>query len=327
MCIDPGTAIALAGVGLKAFGSSKAGKDADKAAKEQALISIANGESQRDTAIYNAGVLREQAIRLRGESVNRLKEVAGININRLDTTLGINTNRINTVTSINKGRIQEVADTNIGRLRDKAAQTYERGIEDENAVRENTSQTISTQRATYGARGVMIDTGTPAAMQIDSARAGEVDALRVRRNYRIAAEDLLEQAKDVRRDADWQIGDLTRTSSWQLDDINMSTGAQGNDITRNLGYDLSDTEYEASNLDLQATMTIAQGEAAYAAALNNAKATSSAGTAAKQAGNINAAANIAAGIDPKWFTSNSAAVVASAPNSVGPMNTANGGYK
>jgi hypothetical protein len=131
---------------------------------------------------------------------------------------------------LKSARTQEVADTTVRRLERDAAQQVVYGSEDENQIRRLAAETISSTRAFYGARNIVIDSGTPAALQVDAARMGEVDALRVRRNYRIKAEALLENAADIKRDALWQIGDINRVAAYSITDIRKETGRNLEDI-------------------------------------------------------------------------------------------------
>jgi hypothetical protein len=68
-------------------------------------------------------------------------------------------------------------------FRKKGTEIARKGVAEENDLRSEVARIISSQRAGYAAGGVIINRGTPAAMQIGTARAGEVDALRIRDNY------------------------------------------------------------------------------------------------------------------------------------------------
>ena len=345
------TVLGATSLGLAAGSQIEAGRQAKDAYSASAAIAQADAAHRKQVADYNAGILREQAIRLRNEQTSRISEVGNINLGRLGEDLDMNVGRIKQVTGINlarvnestdtnikrisesamisSARIQQVADENVRRLEKQATQTIERGGEDENAVRRIGAETISSQRAFYGARNVVIDTGTPAAMQVDTARMAEVDALRIRRNYRLQAESILQQADDIKRDASWQVGDinrvaayqisdlqqqrsqtisdLTREMSWQVGDMQRTTGQQIQDITRNMGYDLSDVEFEAKKLDQQAALTILQGDAEMAAGLNRTNAYKQAGSDAMTQSILSAAGTVIGGVNPKWFNSSSAA--------------------
>jgi len=57
------------------------------------------------------------------------------------------------------------------------------GIEEENKQRRMTAELLSQQRATLGAGGVVVDSGSALQLQEDTANLGETDALRIRSNY------------------------------------------------------------------------------------------------------------------------------------------------
>lgn len=355
--------VAVAVAGVSAVGQLKAGSDAKKAADKNADIAIADATHRKEVSEYNAKILKEQAERLRNEQVARLNEVAGINTGRITEDMEINIGRISeayqtnvsrllksSTTSINRviedsliksAQVQEKADTTVRRLERDAATQVEIGSEEENKIRRIAAETISSTRAFYGARNIVIDSGTPAALQIDAARMGEVDALRMRRNYRLKAQAILEQASDVKRDALWEIGDINRVAAYQLTDLRETAGNQlidltrdmsyttsdinrtGNqqlsDINRNLGYDLSDNEFEATKLDQQAALTLLQGDAALSAGINRSEAYKDAGTNAFTQGVLGAVGAVIPQINPKWLTSNSSAnvpIVTSQPSYV-----------
>lgn len=350
MC-DPITAIAVTATGVGAYGQYKAGRDQREAYQKQAISETAYAESQREIARYNADILQQQALRLRNEQVGRINEVAGINIQRLAEAADINIGRTqrarttnvsrliqDTGTNIdrveaeaerNLTRVRQVAEDQIDELRTQANLTREVGAESENDRRQQTADDISDIRASYGARNVVIDSGTPASLQVDAARMGEVEALRIRRNYRMDAERYEREAMRTAREANWEMEDIARsrdeflTDSFlnmgrQVSDLNLAaddwisdirrtTDYQIGDIRRNLGYDLSDTEFEAKKFDQQAALAILQGDAEYTAGLNRSDAYGEAGSDAYTAGILNSASTIAAGINPKWFNPKSAA--------------------
>lgn len=83
---------------------------------------------------------------------------------------------------------------NARQLSIQASRTRRTGVEEENKIREATSQRISSIRASFGAGNIIADTGTPASLQITAAQFGEIDALRVRRNHMEAAGELDQRA-------------------------------------------------------------------------------------------------------------------------------------
>lgn len=65
-------------------------------------------------------------------------------------------------------------------IRKEGEQIRIRGTQEENRIRQAGAELISTQRAAFAAGNIVIDSGTPAALQISTARQTEVDALRMR---------------------------------------------------------------------------------------------------------------------------------------------------
>lgn len=199
------------------------------------------------------------------QSTGRIADTSGMQVDRISEEASINSERLRESAGINIGRIRESTDANVGRLNRQADQTQVVSNEQQNAIRRMGAEVASSQRAFYGARGVMIDTGTPASMQIDTARLTEVDALRTRRNYRLQIEEIQQSAADLQREASYQVDDIKRSTSqqlsdiarvskYQIGDINRVTAYQIEDITENadyaltdmardLGYQLEDAEY------------------------------------------------------------------------------------
>jgi hypothetical protein len=304
-----------AALALSAFGMFKSSKDSKKAAKEQALISMKDAQHRREVALYNADILRNQALRIRTEQTSRINETSGINVGRLEEVAGINTSRITEAAGTTISRIGEAYDITSGRLKTQQSETYAAGTEAENAARDETVQIIGSERAAYAAGNIVVNSGTPASLQIDTVRQGEIDALRIRKSYRRAAEQIGEQISDLKRERDYTISDINQQTGQQTGDIARTTGYQIADINRNKGYDLSDANYEADKLDQQAVLTVISGDAELAAGVNRAEAYKDAGSRAFTTGLLNTAGTIAAGFDPKWFTPSSAA------NTVGPLSS------
>lgn len=144
------------GTFLRVGGSVYNGQRADAAGEKTAAAQRAAGDSALLVADYNARQFERQAdfIRTRGESLRQ-------------------------ITDYNARQYTQRA----GQIRKQGEQIVTAGNVEENATREQTAQIIGSQQAGYAAAGVMIDRGTPAAMQISTARQGEVDALRIRDNY------------------------------------------------------------------------------------------------------------------------------------------------
>lgn len=309
--------------------------------------------------------------------------------------------RISTERDIAIDRTKGVTDDAIKADGKEATETATAGFEEESGLRSEVNQEISSNRVFYGAGNVVIDSGTPASLRMDSQQQGEVSALRIRRDYRIRVENLEQNAKDSIRDALFQIDGLKRqagydisdidkessrslfdvgqTTAWQLEDlyeqagydiadinkqanrgvndvtrltartlddlnrttsegladlktstddqkydlnfetdlsisdnltatadqisdINSATDLQLDDINRNLGYDLSDVEFEADKLDQQAALTLIQGNADYAAGVNQADAFDKAGNDAITNGVLNAVATGVGVVADSWYS-------------------------
>jgi hypothetical protein len=80
-------------------------------------------------------------------------------------------------------------------MENEAIRTRNKGTDEENRHREKVQQLISQQRATLGASGVDIASGSPLQAQTDAELLGEVDSLRIRQNYSDSARAIDEKAK------------------------------------------------------------------------------------------------------------------------------------
>src|SRR5690606_10607793 len=88
----------------------------------------------------------------------------------------------------------------------QALDAIERGQAEETNYRKQIKQMIGSQRTSYAAQGVAIDSGTPLEIQAQTAAIGEEDALTIRNNaareawgYRVQASNMRAQAKQVKR--------------------------------------------------------------------------------------------------------------------------------
>lgn len=83
-----------------------------------------------------------------------------------------------------QGRVARQTANYNARLQENEAQRVRNvGIEEENKQRRMTAEMLSNQRAQLGAAGVQLNTGSALQLQEDTVNLGEVDALRIRRNY------------------------------------------------------------------------------------------------------------------------------------------------
>lgn len=380
MC-DPVTALVV-GTVINVAGQVSAAEDAEDAYHAQAASTYANAQHRKLVAEYNAGIFTEQAGRLRNEMVDRLNEVAGVNISRIkeeqvtnvgriEEALGINVGRFTFVSDVGKerltedferlaselnmdaekdiDRITEVSQESVSRLGRRAKDVSTTGFEIESDLRQEIAQDVSAQRSFYAAGNVVVTSGTPMRLQTDSYQQGEVQAQRIRRDYRIKVQDLEDTASDVMRDAlfqvedietetlrrtgkaaretgrevedinttlAWNLGDLQRTAGYQIEDIDTNTDIRLTDIERTQGYDLSDTEFEALKLDQQATLTLIQGDAELAAGVNRAAALEQAGEDVFAGGITTAVGSGLTGVASAWYTSQSTANQAPVTTSV-----------
>ena len=85
--------------------------------------------------------------------------------------------------ALRQGKAQEgIAKYNARVAENKAQETLNAGVEQENAKRQATAELISKQRAQLGASGIDLDSGSALQLQQDAQQLGEVDALRIRSN-------------------------------------------------------------------------------------------------------------------------------------------------
>lgn len=109
----------------------------------------------------------------------------------------------------------QVAQYNARVQENEATQTRNRGVEEENRQRLRTAQLASQQRAQLGAAGVDIGSGSAAGLIEDTATMGEADALRIRSNYGMQADSMVQQATLTRSEgaAKQAAGNAAFTSS------------------------------------------------------------------------------------------------------------------
>jgi hypothetical protein len=98
-----------------------------------------------------------------------------------------------------KGKYEKgVADYNARVQENEATRVREKGVEEENIAREKTARLLAKQRAQLGAANVSLETGSPLDIQEETILMGEVDALRIKRNFALEAESLETQAELTR---------------------------------------------------------------------------------------------------------------------------------
>lgn len=100
------------------------------------------------------------------------------------TAAGLAGSALSAKSAIDQGNYQKgVSRYNTQVARNKAQEVRNQGNEAEVKRREQTNQLLSQQRARLGASGVDMDSGSALALQEDTTRIGESDALRIRSNY------------------------------------------------------------------------------------------------------------------------------------------------
>lgn len=119
-------------------------------------------------------------------------------------------------------RTTEVANEVIRRLGRQATETAVRGFEQENDFRKEVVFRVSQQRAFYAAGNVVVSTGTPAMLQLDTVQQGEMQARRIRRDYRIQVQDLQDRATDTMRDALYRVEDIRSEAARAVRDLGIN---------------------------------------------------------------------------------------------------------
>lgn len=91
-----------------------------------------------------------------------------------------------------------VANQNAGLAEKAAVDAENRGKVDEQRERMRVQSLIGQQKASFGASGVLVDSGSPLDALADTAYIGEQDALTIRRNAALEAWGLRSQAGNFR---------------------------------------------------------------------------------------------------------------------------------
>lgn len=79
----------------------------------------------------------------------------------------------------------------------RANDAIARGDIEEKKYRLQVSKLVGEQRSEYGASGVVVDTGSPLDVNLDTVEQGELDALTIRHNASIEAWGLRNQAEEA----------------------------------------------------------------------------------------------------------------------------------
>jgi hypothetical protein len=94
----------------------------------------------------------------------------------------------------------------------QAKDAIDRGDAESDALRKNAKRLIGAQRVSLAAQGIEVDSGTAAAIQEDTARLSELDALQIRNNAWREAWGFKVQAQDFRNQG-LMARDAARTQS------------------------------------------------------------------------------------------------------------------
>ena len=84
----------------------------------------------------------------------------------------------------------------------QARDAFRRGNINANRVNARTAQTVGAQRASFGAQGIAMDSGSALDLQTDAAKFGALDALTVLDNARSEAWGFQTQANNMRFQGD-----------------------------------------------------------------------------------------------------------------------------
>lgn len=154
-------------------------------------------------------------------------------------------------------RIGEVTGEVVRRLGRRATETAVRGFEEENDYRQELAFRVSQQRSFYAAGNVVINTGTPASLQLDMMQQGEVRAQRIRRDYHIQVTELKDQASDRVRDALYQIEDIYTEANRAVNELGIERdrGLQDATIRRDRALGELHTDATRGIQDLQTEYT------------------------------------------------------------------------
>ena len=115
------------------------------------------------------------------------------------TTLAVVAGATQAYSQVQAGRTAEATGNyNAREMENQATSIRNKGTEEENIKRRETAEFLSKQRAMLGASGIDIGSGSAADLQQDTELLGEVDALRIRRNFTDQAETVERQSELTR---------------------------------------------------------------------------------------------------------------------------------
>jgi hypothetical protein len=105
---------------------------------------------------------------------------------------------------------------NAGVLEAEANATTRKAFYDEMALRRKVRSVVSTQKARHGASGVVISTGSPVDVVMDSLRQGEMDAIQIREEGWYKASSLRERAGYMKEQAKFTESATSTASTFRL---------------------------------------------------------------------------------------------------------------
>lgn len=115
------------------------------------------------------------------------------------TAMAVTAGVVSAYSSVQAGEnANAVAKYNAREQENQATRTRNKGVEEENIQRRKNAEFLSRQRAQIGANNIDIESGSAADLQVDTELLGEVDALRIRRNFSDQAEQMERQSELTR---------------------------------------------------------------------------------------------------------------------------------
>lgn len=88
---------------------------------------------------------------------------------------------------------RQVGEVNAAEAKNQATRVSNAGVKQENAQRRATAELASRQKASLGAKGVQVDSGSAQALQADTIELGNLDAMQIRENARIQSDSINRQ--------------------------------------------------------------------------------------------------------------------------------------
>ena len=107
------------------------------------------------------------------------------------------------IQQVQQGQYQEgVSDYNAVVAENEAQRVQNKSVEEENDLRQQTAELVSSQRSALGASGIAVDSGSALQLQEDAIIQGEADAMRIRDSYDDQVQSLEDQAEFQRNYGD-----------------------------------------------------------------------------------------------------------------------------